>query len=85
MPGRGDPDRAGAESDLTWASATHASPPTSADRPIGLAWVPGRYATVDVAAIVGSLLADAIVVAIGEAAFPSTKGYAHSNSATTRR
>ena len=30
-----------------------------------------------IAAIVGSLLADARVVVIGEAIFPSTKGYTH--------
>jgi Family of unknown function (DUF6069) len=37
----------------------------------------GRLILATVASIVGSLLADAIVVAIGQAAFPSTKGYAH--------
>ena len=30
-----------------------------------------------VASIVGTLVADAIVVAVGEAVFPSTKGYPH--------
>jgi hypothetical protein len=37
----------------------------------------GRLIVATVASIVGSLLADSIVVAIGEAVFPSTKGYAH--------
>jgi hypothetical protein len=30
-----------------------------------------------VVAVVGSLLADAVLVAVGEAVFPSTKGYVH--------
>jgi hypothetical protein len=37
----------------------------------------GRLIMASVASIVGSLLADSIVVAIGEAVFPSTKGYVH--------
>jgi len=37
----------------------------------------GRSAIATVAALVGSLLADAALVAIGEALFPSTKGYGH--------
>ena len=36
-----------------------------------------RVLIASLAAIVGSLLADAIVVAIGEAAIPATKGYVH--------
>lgn len=36
-----------------------------------------RVLLATVVALVGSLLADAALVAIGEAAFPSTKGYAH--------
>ena len=31
----------------------------------------------------GSLLADAVLVVIGTAVFPGTKGYVHSNSTTT--
>jgi len=37
----------------------------------------GRLIVATVASIVGSLVADAIVVAVGEAVFPSTKGYPH--------
>lgn len=37
----------------------------------------GRLIMATVASIVGSLLADAILVVIGEAVFPSTKGYLH--------
>jgi len=36
-----------------------------------------RVAVAAVAAILGSIAADAVVVAIGEAIFPATKGYAH--------
>jgi hypothetical protein len=36
-----------------------------------------RVVLATVTAVVGSLLADAVVVAIGEAVFPSTKGYPH--------
>jgi hypothetical protein len=36
-----------------------------------------RLAVVTIAAIAGSLLADALLVAIGESIFPSTKGYPH--------
>jgi hypothetical protein len=36
-----------------------------------------RLAIVTVAAIAGSLLADALLVVIGERIFPSTKGYPH--------
>jgi hypothetical protein len=38
---------------------------------------PVRVAAATVASIVGSLLADALLVVIGEAVFPSTKGYQH--------
>jgi hypothetical protein len=38
---------------------------------------PGRVLLVTLAAIAGSLIADAILVVIGEAIFPSTKGYSH--------
>jgi hypothetical protein len=38
---------------------------------------PGRVLLATVASVVGSLLADALLVAIAQAAFPSTKGYAH--------
>lgn len=37
----------------------------------------GRVVLAGVASILGSLLADAVVVAIGEAIFPSTKSYVH--------
>jgi hypothetical protein len=37
----------------------------------------GRLIMATVASIVGTLVADAIVVAVGEAVFPSTKGYPH--------
>jgi hypothetical protein len=36
-----------------------------------------RLAVVAIAAIAGSLLADALLVVIGESIFPSTKGYPH--------
>lgn len=36
-----------------------------------------RVSAASLAAIAGSLIADAIIVAIGEAAIPATKGYAH--------
>jgi hypothetical protein len=36
-----------------------------------------RVALATVAAIAGSLIADALLVVIGQAAFPSTKGYVH--------
>ena len=36
-----------------------------------------RVVLATVVALVGSLAADAVLVALGEAAFPSTKGYAH--------
>jgi len=36
-----------------------------------------RVVLATVAAIIGSVAADAVVVAIGEAVFPATKGYAH--------
>jgi hypothetical protein len=36
-----------------------------------------RLAVVTIAAIAGSLLADALLVVIGETIFPSTKGYPH--------
>jgi hypothetical protein len=39
--------------------------------------LPGRVLLATVAAIVGSLLVDALLVVIGEAIFPSTKGYGH--------
>jgi hypothetical protein len=38
---------------------------------------PGRMVLATAVAIVGSLLADAILVAIGTAAFPATAGYGH--------
>jgi hypothetical protein len=38
---------------------------------------PGRLAVAMMAALVGSLVADALLVAVGEALFPGTKGYAH--------
>jgi hypothetical protein len=38
---------------------------------------PGRVVLATVVSIVGSLLADALLVVIAQAAFPSTKGYAH--------
>jgi Family of unknown function (DUF6069) len=37
----------------------------------------GRIVLATVASIVGSLLADAVLVVIAQAVFPSTKGYAH--------
>jgi hypothetical protein len=37
----------------------------------------GRVLLATLAAIVGSLLADAALVAIGQAVFPATKGYSH--------
>ncbi len=37
----------------------------------------GRVVLAGLASIVGSLLADVVLVAIGEAIFPSTKGYVH--------
>lgn len=39
--------------------------------------VPVRMVLVTAASIIGSLLADALLVVIGEAVFPSTKGYVH--------
>ena len=36
-----------------------------------------RWLSASVAAIAGSLVADALLVVIGQAVFPSTKGYAH--------
>jgi hypothetical protein len=36
-----------------------------------------RWAIATVVALVGSLLADAVLVVIGETAFPSTQGYVH--------
>jgi hypothetical protein len=36
-----------------------------------------RMLIASAAAIIGSLLADAVIVAIGEAAIPATKGYTH--------
>ncbi len=38
---------------------------------------PGRVLLATLAAIAGSLIVDAVLVAIGQAVFPSTKGYAH--------
>ena len=38
---------------------------------------PARMVLVTAASIIGSLVADALLVVIGEAVFPSTKGYAH--------
>jgi hypothetical protein len=38
---------------------------------------PTRFAVATVVSIVGSLLLDALLVAIGETAFPTTKGYVH--------
>jgi hypothetical protein len=38
---------------------------------------PGRVLLATAASILGSLAADAILVAIGEAVFPGTNGYAH--------
>jgi hypothetical protein len=37
----------------------------------------GRVALATVAALVGSLLADALIVVVAEAVFPGTKGYGH--------
>jgi hypothetical protein len=37
----------------------------------------GRLALATVVSVVGSLLADALLVVVAQAAFPSTKGYAH--------
>jgi hypothetical protein len=37
----------------------------------------GRLVVASIAAIVGSLVADALLVVIGQAIFPSTKGYVH--------
>ena len=37
----------------------------------------GRVVAATVASVVGSLAADAILVVIGEAIFPATKGFAH--------
>jgi hypothetical protein len=37
----------------------------------------GRVALATIVSIVGSLLADAVLVVIAQAVFPSTKGYAH--------
>jgi hypothetical protein len=37
----------------------------------------GRVVLATIVSIVGSLLADALLVAIGEAVFPSTRGYVH--------
>jgi len=39
--------------------------------------LPGRVVVAIVASVVGSLLADALLVVIGQALFPSTKGYVH--------
>ncbi len=38
---------------------------------------PVRMALVTVASVVGSVLADALLVVIGEAVFPTTRGYVH--------
>jgi hypothetical protein len=38
---------------------------------------PGRWAAAFIVAIAGSLAADAVLVALGTAVFPATKGYAH--------
>jgi hypothetical protein len=43
-----------------------------------------RVLIASLAAIVGSLVADALLVVIGQAVFPSTKGYAHFQRAATR-
>jgi hypothetical protein len=61
--------------------------PTLLDRAVAsvrLDWAPAHrqpsvvlVAVATVAAVVGSLAADAILVAIGTAVFPSTKGYGH--------
>lgn len=63
------------------------SPPTAAERALALARIDpspdhrqpktGRLVLASIAAIVGSLVADALLVVIGEAIFPSTKGYVH--------
>jgi Family of unknown function (DUF6069) len=37
----------------------------------------GRVVLATIGAVVGSLIADAVLVAIGKAVFPATKGYAH--------
>jgi hypothetical protein len=54
---------------LAWAkvdiSPEHRQPPA------------GRVVLASVASIIGSLVADAVLVAIGEAIFPGTKGYVH--------
>ncbi|HTW10813.1 MAG TPA: DUF6069 family protein [Acidimicrobiales bacterium] len=39
--------------------------------------VAGRVVLATLASVVGSLIADAILVAVGEAVFPGTKGYGH--------
>jgi hypothetical protein len=64
-----------------------AEPPSSLGRALGLARVdlapahrqPSslRLMIATVVSVAGSLAADAILVVIGEAVFPSTKGYAH--------
>jgi hypothetical protein len=38
---------------------------------------PGRWTLATLLSIVGSLAADAVLVAVGTAAFPATKGYVH--------
>jgi hypothetical protein len=39
--------------------------------------LPGRVVLATIASIVGCLVADAILVVVGEAIFPGTKGYQH--------
>jgi hypothetical protein len=58
---------------LAWAwRAARIDVPDSARPP-----APARFAAATVVSIVGSLLVDALIVAIGKTAFPSTKGYVH--------
>lgn len=45
--------------------------------PTGRQPSPLRVVLATVISIIGSLVADAVIVAIGKAAFPSTKGYGH--------
>jgi len=63
------------------------SPETSVDqlmRLVRLEWTPShrqpsgvRVVIATIASLLGSLLADAVIVAIGTRVFPSTKGYVH--------
>ncbi len=58
-------DKAMALARIDLAPDTHRPPPTR------------NVVVATVVAIVGSLVADAVLVAIGQAAFPSTRGYVH--------